>query len=377
MHRQVKDFDVATEALPGEVEKLFEKTVPIGRDFGVILVVGKSEGEGIEVTTFRKESEYNKRRQPTRVDFTDLQGDGSRRDFTINAIYYDPISNQLVDPFGGQEDIEGKVIRAIGDPKERLSEDPLRVLRALRFSAKFGFQLESCLKKSLKECVDLVGDLSKERVFDEFKKGLVGPDWILVACLYQEFNLWEKLGLVQPTDSLLHKIALLGLEGDIEQTLVWLWSDKERKFFEEILKSLKSSNLTKKTVLHDFDGFKKWQKENLRTGEKILLFRAANAHASSAHFFKTLQGLVKIYSETELEKDLVDHYELYQKISIDGKLPEALVDGAYLIQKGMKKGPQMGALIHELYLRQLEGKLNSLKDAEDQLTELLRTSNEV
>src|SRR3954453_14301403 len=134
-----KDYDVATSAKPDQIRDLFgrRRTLPIGASFGVITVLGPREAGQIEVATFRTDAAYSDGRHPDSVTFTTAEHDAERRDFTITGLFYDPVAEQVVDYVGGQEDLQAHILRAIGDPRLRLSEDNLRMLRAVRFAASF------------------------------------------------------------------------------------------------------------------------------------------------------------------------------------------------------------------------------------------------
>ena len=140
-----KDYDVATNALPDQIQEVFgrRKTLAIGASFGVITVLGPSAAGQIDVATFRQDAEYSDGRHPDHVTFTSAQEDASRRDFTINGMFFDPLKNEVIDHVDGQADLNQKIIRAIGDPQLRFSEDKLRILRAVRFAATLGFQIEA------------------------------------------------------------------------------------------------------------------------------------------------------------------------------------------------------------------------------------------
>ncbi|MDP7013627.1 MAG: CCA tRNA nucleotidyltransferase, partial [Verrucomicrobiota bacterium] len=127
------DYDIATDAKPDEIESLFPKTIPVGKQFGVILVL--EGGHEYQVATFRAEDGYVDGRRPGRVRFTDAREDALRRDFTINGLFYDPLADELHDWVGGQADLEARRIRTIGDPAQRFGEDRLRLLRVVRFAA--------------------------------------------------------------------------------------------------------------------------------------------------------------------------------------------------------------------------------------------------
>ena len=172
------DWDVATSALPEQVQKLFPHTIPTGIKHGTITVV---EGEtAIEVTTFRRESGYTDARHPDAVAFdTDLTGDLARRDFTINAMALDDNLN-VMDPFGGKDDLKRRIIRTVGDPMLRFSEDALRILRGVRFAAQLGFELEKTTAAAMEACAPLTGRVSAERIKTEVEKTLLSPkpQWV-------------------------------------------------------------------------------------------------------------------------------------------------------------------------------------------------------
>src|ERR1041384_8136318 len=138
--REPQDFDIATNATPEQSEKLFTKTIPVGRQFGVLLVV--EDGHEFQIATFRAEADYTDGRRPETVRFSHAREDAIRRDFTINGLFFDPIANQLHDWVGGEADLRAKIIRTVGAPEERFSEDHLRMLRAIRFAAQLGFEID-------------------------------------------------------------------------------------------------------------------------------------------------------------------------------------------------------------------------------------------
>ncbi|MFZ5469659.1 MAG: CCA tRNA nucleotidyltransferase [Myxococcota bacterium] len=164
-----KDYDVATSARPEQVVASFKKVIPTGIQHGTVTVLESSHH--VEVTTFRSEAEYADGRRPSAVEFhSDVEADLSRRDFTINAIAYDPASGTLVDPFGGQADLEKKLVRCVGDPVARFSEDGLRPLRAVRFSAVLGFSLDPPTEAAIPATVPVFRKVAMERVREEFLK---------------------------------------------------------------------------------------------------------------------------------------------------------------------------------------------------------------
>lgn len=169
-----KDFDVASSARPRDVQRLFEKVIPTGIDHGTVTVVLK--GVHIEVTTFRAETDYVDGRRPSKVEFhEDIEADLARRDFTINAIAWDPSTGELVDPFGGQADLARHTVRCVRDAVERFSEDGLRPLRAVRFATVLDFALDVATQEAIPRTLPIFRKVAAERVHQEFVKLLLAP----------------------------------------------------------------------------------------------------------------------------------------------------------------------------------------------------------
>lgn len=163
------DIDIATSASVEQVQSLFTKTIPVGVAFGIVIVV--EEGHQFEVATFRKDRGYVDGRRPIGIDPATPQEDAQRRDFTINGLFFDPIQQKIYDFVGGEKDIKRGVIRAIGNPQERFSEDRLRMMRAVRYSTRFNFPIESdTLQAILSQAETLLPAVAMERVWQEFKK---------------------------------------------------------------------------------------------------------------------------------------------------------------------------------------------------------------
>lgn len=181
-----KDYDITTSMNPDDVMLLFKKNkynvVPTGLKHGTITIFPNNSEEGYEITTYRTDGEYLDGRHPESVSFTkSIKDDLSRRDLTINAIAYSP-KRGFVDLFGGQEDIKNKVIKAIGKPEDRIEEDSLRMMRAIRFSAQFGFTIEDSLMNALKKKSSGINNVSKERIHDELCKIILSdnPDYVRI-----------------------------------------------------------------------------------------------------------------------------------------------------------------------------------------------------
>lgn len=168
LDREPGDYDIATDALPEQIEKLFPHTIAVGRKFGVMVVVVAKQQ--FQVATFRAESDYRDGRRPETVSFGDAQADAQRRDFTINGLFYDPIAGKSHDWVGGEEDLRAGIIRTIGAPEERFAEDHLRMLRAVRFAARLDFEIEPRTFAAVQAHAAKIKLISAERIRDELNK---------------------------------------------------------------------------------------------------------------------------------------------------------------------------------------------------------------
>jgi poly(A) polymerase/tRNA nucleotidyltransferase (CCA-adding enzyme) len=175
LNKDIDDYDLATDATPDQLKKIFPKAILFGEKFGTIMLI--IDNNRVEITTLRKESDYDDGRHPSKVSFIkDINEDLKRRDFTVNAIAFDLINFNIIDLFNGEGDITKKIIRAVGNPDARFEEDALRLLRAVRFSLKLGFKIEQNTYNSIKKNAHLIEFISKERVRDEFLKIISGDN---------------------------------------------------------------------------------------------------------------------------------------------------------------------------------------------------------
>lgn len=168
-----KDYDIATDALPEEVARRFRRTLAVGASFGVMEVLGPRTTEGllrVQVATFRSDVSYSDGRHPDRVVFSTPREDAERRDFTINGMFFDPLENRLLDFVGGQEDLEARLLRAIGDPIQRFTEDKLRMLRAVRIASRFDLTIHHVTAGAIEQMAPGIAQVSAERIADEVRK---------------------------------------------------------------------------------------------------------------------------------------------------------------------------------------------------------------
>ena len=251
MEKEPMDYDIATSATPDEIEKLMSKTIPVGKKFGVI--VTEENGHHFEIATFRSDSSSSDGRRPDAVIFTSAKEDAVRRDFTINGLFYDPISKKVLDYVDGQKDIKDGVIRFIGEAHERIKEDHLRILRGVRFKNNFGFKYDESTKTAIHELSHLVKDISKERISDELTKMLLHPHRAHSMKELDEF------GILQ------HIIPELELCKGVKQPNQY---HKEGDVFSHILKSLHcmpkefvTKELVWSVLLHDIGKPETFSKE--------------------------------------------------------------------------------------------------------------------
>ena len=168
LNKTPQDYDIATSARPEDVQRIFPRTVPVGAQFGVILVM--LEDQSFEVASFRFDGPYLDGRRPSQVRYGTLQEDILRRDFTINGMVYDPIENRVIDLVEGKKDLARRCIRAIGDPRQRFEEDRLRMVRAIRFAASLNFEIDSLTFEAIKQSAPMITQISSERIGEEMTR---------------------------------------------------------------------------------------------------------------------------------------------------------------------------------------------------------------
>ena len=335
--REPNDWDITTSARPEDVKKCFRRTVDTGIAHGTVTVMIKKKG--YEVTTFRIDGSYGDMRHPDNVVFTsDLREDLLRRDFTINAMAYNDRSG-LQDPFGGQKDLQDRVVRAVGDPVERFTEDALRVLRCVRFAAQLGFTIDPATYEAAKQLSVNLGKISAERIREELLKILVSghPDYTeklweigampFILPAYESFREEaERLLTALPEDKVLRLTALLYRGGP----------EDAKAFFER----LKFDNDTRDRVLH-----------LIRFADADLVPEPLALRRFLADFGKEDVDRLLIFREALKGTDLRAVRAEIRGIEARGEctsLRELALTGNDLLASGMKPGKEMGALLHEL-----------------------------
>ena len=215
--REPQDFDIATDAKPEQVEKLFSKTIPVGKKFGVVIVV--ENGIQFQVATFRAEADYQDGRRPEKIEFANAEADASRRDFTVNGLFYDPLTEKIHDWVGGEKDLRAKIIRTIGKPEERFGEDRLRMLRAVRFAAQLNFGIEPETFAAIKTLAPKIKIISAERVRDELIKLFAPPPGAPASSRRVAEILGENAGKMPALPAAARGLVLLRDSGLLEHIL--------------------------------------------------------------------------------------------------------------------------------------------------------------
>jgi poly(A) polymerase len=185
-----QDYDVATSANPDQVRRLFRRSIAVGASFGVIEVLGPAGTPlAVEVATFRSDVSYSDGRRPDEVVFSSAPEDAQRRDFTINGMFMDPLSGKLIDFVGGEADLQARILRAIGEPERRFTEDKLRLLRGTRLAARFDLQIEPATEAAMRSMARHIAVVSAERIAEELRKMLLHPSRVRAMNLLLELGL--------------------------------------------------------------------------------------------------------------------------------------------------------------------------------------------
>jgi tRNA nucleotidyltransferase (CCA-adding enzyme) len=403
------DWDITTSASPEDTVRIFKdyKTVDTGLKHGTLTVI--IDKTPFEVTTYRVDGDYNDNRHPENVHFTkNLKDDLSRRDFTVNAIAYSPLSG-FVDPYGGKEDIDKKTIRCVGNPNKRFGEDALRILRALRFSSVLGFEIEKETADSIHRCKHLLANISAERIFVEVSKMLCGKDIKRILTDFSDviffifpelepmnfcnqnherhiYNVWgHTVAAVDAVRNephlrfamLLHDSGKPHVKTSDENGTDHFYSHakKSREIADKILLRLKTSNSFRKKVcdlteFHDFlpdkistKTYKRYiAKLGFETIRELFEIREADIRSQNPIFIN--EGLaaneigLKVLEEIEAENACF-------------RISDLAISGKDLAAAGIPPSPLMGRILEALLDEVMGDKLENRKDT------LLNRANEI
>ncbi len=405
MDRESSDYDIATNALPQKVIHLFEKTIPVGVQFGVVIVA--MEGRQFEVATFRTEGSYSDGRHPDSVAFGSPEDDVRRRDFTINGLLYDPVTDEILDYVGGRADISNGIIRAIGNPFERFTEDKLRMMRAVRFASRFRFTIHEDTEKAIMQLAQTIHVVSAERIREELEKILTGAnphtgiEQLDRLCLLKEIvpEVWNMKGVRQPEnfhpegDVFVHTLLCLSklvnptwtlamgvLLHDIGKAVTFTETDRIRFNLHEkvgadmaanICDRLKTSTADKNRITwlvlkHLY--FKDAQK--MRPNKLKRLF-AGDGYSELAELCR-IDALAS-------SGDLSDYHfcqETFEKLTHEEVKPKPFITGRDLIAMGLKPGPRFKDILTKIEDEQLDGNLTTRDEAVVMAQELIGRKQE-
>jgi len=360
--RRAHDFDVATDAEPADVVKIFKRTLKVGAKFGVVIVL--VEGKQVEVATFRTEAGYVDGRHPGRVKFAGAAEDAGRRDFTINGMFYDPLRREVIDYVDGQADLEKQIVRTIGKPAERFGEDYLRMLRAVRFSTQLGFAIEPRTFSAICSNAKNIVKISGERIAIELEGVLVNPNRSAGASMLAKSGLAEAILPGLPFRQMklaIRVLSQLRKRVDFALALASLFSGCEAEFALEKCRILKLSRSQNKHIKFLLTNRGKLLDDRMSLAELKMIL--------AEPYFWDLYELQRAIEKARPNgrKGIAALSKLRKRIKALGDVelrPKPLLNGYDLIRLGAVPGPGLGQLAEEMYIAQLEGKLQTPQQAE-------------
>jgi poly(A) polymerase len=384
-----KDYDIATSARPQEVLALFPGSNEVGAHFGVVIV--KHRGHHVEIATFRTDGSYRDGRRPDSVTFSTAEDDAQRRDFTINGLFENPQTGEVIDFVGGMADLKAGIIRAIGDAKARFTEDGLRLLRAVRFASRIGFIIEPSTDAALQECAHLLDRISPERIRDEFSRILTSPrrragvEHLVETGLIHHFlpELLATIGCDQPPewhpegDVFTHTMIMLDLlapDAPIELCLAVLLHDIAKppcrsvdpdgrirfnghdalgaQMAETILRRLRYPNHVIADVVAMVARHMQFMNVQKMRVAKLKRFMAEPTFDREMELHRV---------DCASSNGFTDNYEFLRtkeaEFAAEPLIPPPLVTGRDLIEYGMKPGPRFKEILDAIQTEQLEGRI--------------------
>jgi poly(A) polymerase len=366
--RDPTDFDVTTDAPPDRIIELFTRTRKVGAKFGVVMV--RQGPHWIETATFRCDLDYRDGRHPEKVVFTTAEEDAQRRDFTINGLFYDPIEQKVIDYVAGREDLAAGLIRAIGNPATRFGEDHLRMLRAVRFSARFGFTIEPATAAAILDHAEQITRISPERIREELEKMLDHPARAnairQIADLGLLQHLWsDSQWTADRVDAAVKVLGHLPIDSGFALCMAAMLHEHSPAEVSRIARDLRCSNQCNARVA--------W-----------LVERVDEIHHAEA---LCLPAMKKLIAHRGFD-DLLDLHRavcLAHELPLDGNeaarqrraairpeevAPPPFVTGDDLIALGVQPGPRYKDILERLYDEQLDNRLTSRDHAMERLKEL-------
>ena len=394
---EAKDYDIATSATPEQVQKVFPNADAIGAHFGVMLV--KRDGIHFEVATFRTDGSYHDGRRPESVEFSSPEEDAQRRDFTVNGLFQDPETGEVIDYVNGQADLKAGVLRAIGNPVERFQEDALRLLRAVRFATTLGFEIEAKTWEAVCDNAHLLEKISIERIQAEFSRIIVSPNRrrgleLLVDSGLINYFLPEVLDLIgceQPPqwhpegDVYVHTCIMLEMLGeeevpltlalavllhDIGKPATYTYDEEDQRIrfnghdavgadmSEVILRRMKYSNDTIEDVRVMVANHMNFMHVQLMKVSKLKRFMSRDTFDQEIELHRV---------DCASSNGFTDNYDFVlakrEEFANEPLIPEPLIKGRDLMELGLSPGPKFKEILTAVETEQLEGKLKEREEA--------------
>jgi len=356
MGLEPKDYDVATDALPEQVREVFPRAMAVGEAFGVMLV--RKRRLVIEVATFRSDGFYRDGRHPESVSFCDAEQDARRRDFTINGLFEDPVSGEIIDYVGGREDLQSKVVRAIGDPEDRMREDRLRMLRAVRFAARFAFAIDPDTAEIIRVSADDLHGISRERIGHEIRSMLADENravaiWELQYLRLDGAVLQEPTRLTAPL-----RVGRLPVDASLGTSLAAWWLDRARdEPIDDVVARWTGALVLSNDERHVLGGVLETHRVLTTTWGSLGV--AGQKRLAASDLFEPALILVR----TEDTQSFVDIQRRVMELAQGGLAPEPLIDGDDLIRGGIEPGPAFRRILDGVYDAQLEGSISTRDEA--------------
>ena len=359
MKCRTHDYDIATDATPKQVKQLFGHVLLVGAQFGVAVVVHKKET--VEVATFRTDATYTDGRRPDAVTFATPREDALRRDFTINGMFYDPVSREVIDYVGGQRDIERGLIRTIGSPDARFAEDYLRMMRAVRFAVRFGFTLEPATRRAIKTYAARVVGVSGERICDELTKMLALPSAAEALVMLTDTGLAAHVlpaRFAVGWDGAVARVAALAKHKDTTLMLMGLLGDMPAASANKRLRHWGASNALRDGVAVAHSHWNAWR---TLADAPLCTFKRMMA---SEHFGR-LRTLWRLLEARETGATRQSRRIARRAGGIDPRqvAPDPFITGGDLLAMGLTEGPALGTILNALYDAQLNEELSSRRAA--------------
>ena len=390
-----QDYDIATSARPEDVQRIFPRTIPVGAQFGVVLVM--MDGQCFEVASFRSDGPYLDGRRPSQVRYGTLQEDIFRRDFTINGMVYDPIEDRVIDLVEGKRDLARRCIRAIGDPRQRFEEDRLRMVRAIRFAASLNFDIDSLTLDAIKQSAAMITQISSERIGEEITRILTeggarrGFELLDEAGLLQillpeieqmkgveqspehhpegdvfKHTLWTLSHLEKPTETLAYGCLLHDVGKPVcfrkepDRITFYGHTDRGAEMAEAILKRLKRGRAV-------------WERVAYLVKNHLRHTQAPKMRLSTLKRFLRDEGIDELLELARIDAmsssgDLQYYHfcqERRSQMQEEEIRPEPLLRGKDLIEMGYIPGPIFAEILQQVEDAQLGGELTSRQAAID------------